>query len=153
MNTYTISPLSQEKYEEAVALVLAADLDTREEIEHHLQAIDARYVALDSDNTVIGVIGWYQDTVDYATEAMGALFPGEDAYWVGFFTVDANMRGKGIGHSLLTTLQQVLSSKSASELWVSSVPESADYYALQGFSKFMEGKINNSPKVFMVKRW
>lgn len=153
VNNYTVSPLSQEKFEEAVELVLVANLDTREEIEHHLQAIDAHYVALDANNKVIGVIGWYQDTMNYATEAMGEKFPGKDAYWVGFFTVSENRRGEGIGFGLINKLQEVLSSKGISELWVSSVPETVGYYSRQGFKKITEGKINNSQKIFMVKSW
>jgi len=49
-----------------------------------LEHIDAHYIALDNKK-IIGVIGWYQDNVDYATRAMGDKFPGENAYWVGFF--------------------------------------------------------------------
>jgi predicted N-acetyltransferase YhbS len=153
MNQHKIISLTKEKFQEAVDLVVAADLDTREEIEHHLEDINAHFVALNANDKIIGVIGWYQDTVNYANEAMGDAFPGEDAYWVGFFAVDIEQRGEGIGFALINKLQETLNSKGVSELWVSSVPESADYYARQGFEKITEGKISDSLKIFMVKRW
>lgn len=53
-----IIPLSAEKQNDAINVVLRAELDTREEIEHHLSHIDAHYIAKDGDK-VIGVIGWY----------------------------------------------------------------------------------------------
>ena len=82
-----IIPLTQKRIHEAINVVLKAKLDTREEIEHHLQHIDAHYIAIHS-NKIAGVIDWYQDNVNYATEAMDDKFPGPDAYWVGFFAVE-----------------------------------------------------------------
>ncbi len=153
MSSYTITPLAEDRFDDAVDLVLAANLDTRVEIEHHLKETDAHFVALDENDKIIGVIGWYQDTMNYATEAMGNKFPGENAYWVGFFTVHESRRSEGIGFALINKLQEVISSKGISELWVSSVPETAGYYSRQGFKKITEGKINNSQKIFMVKHW
>jgi predicted N-acetyltransferase YhbS len=149
--TIQIEHLTKEKFEEAVNVVLHANLDTKEEIEHHLHHIAAHYIALDNTK-VIGVIGWYQDTVKYATEAMGDKFPGESAYWVGFFAVDKLYKGQGIGYTLLQTLENDLREKGASELWVSSVPETKDYYVRQGFSVYMEGEINGNRKFFCVKK-
>lgn len=146
-----IVPLTQDKFENAVQVVLRAQLDTREEIEHHLKELHAHYVAVDGDR-VLGVIGWYQDNVDYATEAMGDKFPGKNAYWVGFFAVDEEYRGKGVGLTLIQKLTQELLAKGVNELWVSSVPETAEYYLRQGFKHFMKGVIGGNPKVFMVKR-
>lgn len=37
MQNIHITPLTQDRFEEAVGLILKAKLDTREEIEHHLQ--------------------------------------------------------------------------------------------------------------------
>lgn len=147
-----ILPLTQDRFVEAVNVVFDAKLDTRDEIEHHLKELHAHYIALDQDR-VIGVIGWYQDNVNYATEAMGDKFPGDKAYWVGFFAVDEKYRGQGIGFSLIQKLEQVLLEKGANEVWVSSVPETTAYYKRQGFKTFIEGKINGNRKVFMVKRW
>ncbi len=147
----TIQPLTKELFNEAVDLVLKAGLDTKEELEHHLQHIDAHYVALDKDK-VIGVIGWYQDNVNYATQALGDKFPGEDAFWVGFFAVDEKYRGQGVGYALLKELEKVLKEKGAKELWVSSVPETKEYYQRQRFEVFMEGKIGGNPKFFCVKK-
>jgi GNAT superfamily N-acetyltransferase len=146
-----IQPLTKELFNEAVEVVLKAGLDTKEEIEHHLQNIDAHYVALDKGK-VIGVIGWYQDNVHYATEAMGDKFPGEDAFWVGFFAVDEKYRGQGIGYAMLKELEKVIKEKGMGELWVSSVPETKDYYQKQGFEIFMQGKISGNPKFFYVKK-
>lgn len=146
-----IIPLTRDKFEDAVRVVLNAQLDTREEIEHHLKELQAHYVAQEN-NKVVGVIGWYQDKVDYASSAMGDKFPGEEAYWVGFFAVDDQYRGKGVGYSLLQKLEELMIEKGVDELWVSSVPETVDYYQREGFERFMEGKISGNPKVFMVKR-
>lgn len=145
-----IIPLTQERFKEAVELVLRAGLDTREEIEHHLEHLDAHYITFDGDK-IIGVIGWYQDTVNYATEAMGDKFPGPQAYWVGFFAVEEAYRRKGIGYSLLQKLEQVVKEKGANRLWVSSVPETKNYYERQGFKQIMEGQIGGNQKIFIVK--
>lgn len=146
-----IKPLTRNLFKEAVDLVVRANLDTRKEIEHHLNHIDAHYVALD-DSGIIGIIGWYQDNVQYANESMGDKFPGEKAYWVGFFTVDAKHRGQGIGYALIHKLEMVIKEKGADELWVSSVPETKDYYIRQGYKVFMQGKISGNPKFFCVKK-
>jgi len=76
----TIIPLTKEKFDKAVNLILRAELDTKEEIEHHLHHIEAHYVA-QIKSKIVGVIGWYQDDVNYAIKAMGDKFPGEEAYW------------------------------------------------------------------------
>jgi len=147
----TIKPLTKKLFKQAVNLVLKAELDSREEIEHHLIHIDAHYIAL-YKGKVIGVIGWYQDNVNYATKAMGNKFPGEAAYWVGFFVVDKKYRGQGIGYALLKKLEKVIKEKGVNELWVSSVPETKDYYLRQGFKVFMQGEIGGKPKFFCVKK-
>lgn len=150
MNTITYAPLTQDKFDDAVSVVLRADLDTKEEIEHHLSHTDAHIVALDG-NTVVGVIGWYQDTVHYADGAMGKEFPGETAYWVGFFAVDKQYRHLGIGKTLLQKLEALVREKGADTLWVSSVPETKEYYYSHGFSLVMEGTINGNQKFFCKK--
>lgn len=150
-NKIQIVPLTDEKFAEAVQLLLKANLDTQSEIEHHLQHLEAHYLAMFNKN-VVGVIGWYQDNVDYATKAMGSKFPGIEAYWVGFFAVAKGLQKKGIGSKLITKLEQVLIQKGVNQLWVSSVPESASYYQKQGFKYFMKGKIGDSLKIFMVKK-
>ncbi|MBU3979008.1 GNAT family N-acetyltransferase [Patescibacteria group bacterium] len=147
----TIQPLTKELFKEAVELVLKAGLDTKEEIEHHLKHIDAHYVALDKDS-VIGIIGWYQDDMNYAADAMGDKFPGVEVYWIGFFAVDDKYRGKGIGYALLNKLEKAIKEKGAKELWVSSVPETKNYYQRQGFEMLMQGKIGDNPKIFCVKK-
>ena len=147
----SIIPLTKERFDEAVDLLLKAELDTREEIEHHLQHLDAHYVALDG-RKIIGVIGWYQDNVHYADTAMGNKFPGEEAYWVGFFAVDKKYRGRGVGYTLLHRLESVLKEKNITELWVSSVPKTRSYYEKHGFSLVMEGEISGNKKFFLVKK-
>lgn len=145
-----ITPLTQEKFEEAVDVVLRANLDTKEEIEHHLKHLDAHYIAVDGAK-VIGVIGWYQDNVNYANEAMGEKFPGVEAYWVGFFAVEEKYRGQGIGYALLQKLESVLKEQKANKLWVSSVPDSKEYYEKEGFKLVMTGKISGNKKFFLAK--
>lgn len=146
----TITSLTKKRLSEAVQLVLNANLDTREEIEHHLQHLGAHYIASENDH-IIGVIGWYQDNVNYANTAMGDKFPGPEAYWVGFFAIDESRRGKGVGYALLQKLESVLRKKSVHELWVSSVPETVGYYKRQGFKLVCRGKISGNPKYFLVK--
>lgn len=146
----SITSLTKKSFREAVRLILKTDLDTREEIEHHLKHIHAHYVAID-ENKIVGVVGWYQDNVNYATEAMGDKFPGSEAYWVGFFTVDESYRGKGVGYALLQRLENVLQKRDVHQLWVSSVPETLTYYKRQGFKFVCRGKINNNQKYFLVK--
>ena len=146
----TILPLTKDTHKQAIQVVLDAELDTKEEIEHHLEHLDAHYIATDG-NKVVGVIGWYQDSVNYANEAMGDKFPGVDAYWVGFFAVDKAYRFQGIGKSLMKRLESVLKEKDVKELWVSSVPKTSTYYEKQGFKVVMRGEINLTPKVFMKK--
>ena len=145
-----IVPLTRDRFDEAVELVLRAELDTREEIEHHLKHIEAHYVALDQDK-IIGVIGWYQDNVNYAVSAMGDKFPGVEAYWVGFFAVDKDVQGQGIGFALLKNLEKIVKAKGTNKLWVSSVPETRRYYERQGFKLVCRGKIAGNPKFFLVK--
>ncbi len=145
-----IIQLNKEKFEEAVEVVLQAGLDTREEIEGHLKHMGAHYVALDKDK-VVGVIGWYQDNVNYASDAMGEKFPGEEAYWVGFCAVLKEYRGKGVGYGLMNKLVEVLKNKKADKVWVASVPESRRYYERQGFKLFMKGEIREKDRYFLVR--
>lgn len=151
ISRFSIIPLATAQFAEAVSLVLKAELDTQEEIEHHLEHLDAHYVAVD-DGKVVGVIGWYQDNVHYADTAMGEKFPGEEAYWVGFFAVDKNYQGRGIGSALLHKLEEVVKSKQADTLWVSSVPETKGYYENKGFASVLEGMIDGKQKFFLSKR-
>jgi len=150
MKKIKIVPLTTDTFNQAVELVFQTELDTKEEIEHHLKHLEAHYIALNNAK-IIGVIGWYQDNVNYATEAMGDAFPGIDAYWVGFFAVDKKFRGKGIGLALLKRIEEVVRGKNISKLWVSSVPETYKYYERQGFNLVKKGMINGNLKYFMVK--
>jgi GNAT superfamily N-acetyltransferase len=150
MKNIKIVPLTADKFDSAVDLVFQAELDTKEEIEHHLKHLDAHYTAL-FYNKIIGVIGWYQDDVNYAKNAMGEDFPGKEVYWVGFFAVDEKYRGKGIGFALLKKLEEIVKNKNQNCLWVSSVPETHKYYQRQGFRLVKKGYINGNLKFFMVK--
>lgn len=147
---FNILPLSKVQFNDAVSVVLEARLDTKEEIEHHLRHLEAHYIAT-IDTRVVGVIGWYQDNVHYADNAMGNNFPGEEAYWVGFFAVDKQYQGKGIGTALLEKLEEVVKSKQRDELWVSSVPETKSYYEEKGFKLVLEGEIDGKQKFFLSK--
>lgn len=146
----TIIPLPKEKLEESINLIFDLKLDTRAEIEHHLQEIDKHYIAIE-DGTVQGVIGWYQDNIQYANEAMGDTFPGEDAYWVGFFGVRKDHQGRGIGSQLLRKIEEVVLALGATELWVSSVVASQSYYEQKGFKEISRGKIEGIMMVFLKK--
>lgn len=146
----TVQQMTKAQFGEAVDLVLRADLDTREEIEHHLEDVEAHFVAMDQ-NKIVGVIGWYQDNVNYAKTAMGDKFPGEDAYWVGFFAVEKEYQGHGVGKLLVQKLESVVRAKGQTKLWVSSVPESKTYYEQHGFSQVMQGEISGNQKYFMKK--
>lgn len=150
MDNTKILPLPKDRFDEAVEVVLKTGLDTREEIEHHLKHIDTHFVAVDGDK-IVGVIGWYQDNVNWANEAMGDKFPGEEAYWVGFFAVEKEYRGKGIGFALLQKIEEVVKEKKQDKLWVSSVPETRVYYERQGFKLICTGEISGNQKFFMVK--
>lgn len=149
-NDYQIVQLDRKNFHDAVDVVLRAKLDTKEEIEHHLQHLDAHFTAI-KEGTIIGVIGWYQDNVNYADQAMGDKFPGEEAYWIGFFAVDENYRRKGVGKALLNKLEEELKEKTVKELWVSSVPETKSYYEKRGFRLIIEGEINGNKKYFLMK--
>lgn len=81
---------------------------------------------------------------------MGDKFPGIEAYWVGFFAVDKEFQGQGIGYALLRKPEDDLKKKNINQLWVSSVPQTVDYYIRQGFKPFMTGIINNNLKHFLV---
>lgn len=146
-----ITPLTPDKLTQAVELVFNTGLDTKKEIEHHLKQIDAHYIALDGDK-IVGVVGWYQDNVNYASRAMGDKFPGTEAYWVGFFAVDKKYRGLGIGGLLLKKLEEVIKLKNTHELWVSSVSETQSYYEKKGFQLVMKGEIAGNLKSFLVKK-
>lgn len=106
--------LTHNHYEESVQLLLDLDLDTREEIEHHLADMDAHLICLE-DGKVVGIVGWYKDNVNYAKDAMGNLFPGEGAYWVGFFGVKYEYQKKGIGTKLLSMMEENIKQKGAKE--------------------------------------
>lgn len=150
-SSFQIIPLNEAQFTDAVSVVMTAGLNTKEEIEHHLQHLEAHYVAV-VDNKVIGVIGWYQDNVHYADKAMGNKFPGEQAYWVGFFAVDKNFQNKGIGASLLQKLEEVIANKQEVKLWVSSVPETKSYYESRGFVLVLDGYIDGKQKFFLSKQ-
>jgi GNAT superfamily N-acetyltransferase len=152
MNTsFQIIPLTQTKFTSAVSVVMRAGLDTQEEIEHHLRHLDEYYIAV-VDNKVIGVIGWYQDNVHYADKAMGNKFPGEEAYWVGFFAVDKDYQNRGIGTALLQKLEHVVKERQVKTIWVSSVPETKSYYEHNGFELVLEGYIGGKQKFFLSKQ-
>jgi GNAT superfamily N-acetyltransferase len=145
-----IKKLTKDKFTEAVDLIFNLGLDTREEIEHHLEDLDTNLVALEGDE-VIGVIGWYQDNVNYANEAMGRFFPGEEVYWVGFFGVKQGYQKQGTGTALLKALEQEVQKLGENELWVSSVPEAKSYYEKMGFQLVTEGTISGSKHYFLKK--
>ena len=147
---FKITPLTRQFFQSAVDVVMRAELDSREEVEHHLLHLEAHSIAIYNDK-VIGVIGWYQDNVHYADKAMGDKFPGVDAYWVGFFAVEKEHQGKGVGTALLNKLEGVVKERNANSLWVSSVPESKSYYESRGFRLILEGQIEGSTKYFLVK--
>lgn len=91
----TISPLDEGRLNEAIDLVFKTGLDTREEVEHHLRDLGAYYIALDQSDKIIGVIGWYQDNVNYANEAMGKNFPAPKLIgWV-FSRLKKNIAARG----------------------------------------------------------
>ncbi len=146
-----ICQLTEKYFDEAVNLLLSLKLDTREEIEHHLRDVKAHLIYLDKGK-VIGVIGWYKDTVNYATEAMGDKFPGEDAYWVGFFGVKKEFQNQGIGTKLFESMEKNIMQRGASEWWVSSIPEAKSFYQRKGFSVICTGRINGNKKFFMRKK-
>lgn len=145
-----IVQLSTDTYKQSGDLLFSLGLDSREEIDHHLDEMSQYYVALEGDK-VVGVVGWYQDNVNYAKAAMKDSFPGEDAYWVGFFGVDIHFQNIGVGTELLNYLENILLGMKVSELWVSSVPDATGYYQKNGFSIITRGVINDSEKVFLKK--
>lgn len=147
-----IQPLTSDRLEESINLVLKADLDTPEQVRHHLEETEKYYIAI-KDNKVVGVIGWYQDTMDYATEAMGATFPGKNAYWIGFFAVDKEFQGKGIGAELLKAIEKIVQQKKQKELWVASVVPTKSYYGKHGFAEIHQGTIDGNVMVFMKKEF
>jgi GNAT superfamily N-acetyltransferase len=146
----TFQTLIENYYQEAVNLLLLLDLDTKEEIEHHLNDMNAHIICLNGDE-LIGIIGWYKDNVNYANEAMGDLFPGEDAFWVGFFGIKEEYQKQGIGTELMRRMEDSITNKGAREWWVSSVPESREFYEKQGFKTVCTGEINGNRKFFMKK--
>lgn len=148
---FRIAPLTEQLFQSAVDVVMSAKLDSREEVEHHLLHLEAHIVAI-FNNRVIGVIGWYQDNVHYADKAMGDKFPGEKAYWVGFFAVEKEYQGKGVGTALLNKLEGVVKERNANALWVSSVPQSKSYYESKGFKLILEGRIEGNIKYFLEKK-
>ncbi len=145
-----IFPLSYKTFQQSSDLLFSLGLDTREEIEHHLSDMSQYYVATEREE-VVGIIGWYQDNVNYAKEAMGELFPGERAYWVGFFGVASAHQNKGIGKLLIQHLEDILLRMNANELWVSSVPDAAAYYQGRGFYIISSGEIHGNRKIFLKK--
>lgn len=145
-----IQPLTGERFEEAVKLLVDLNLDSRDEIVHHLKALDAHLVYLNNDE-VIGIIGWYKDDVNYANKAMGADFPGEDAFWVGFFGVKKGYQSKGVGTELITAMENNIVRLGAHEWWVSSVPDAKEFYRSKGFEVACTGEISGREKYFMKK--
>lgn len=143
--------LDDKTYKQAEDLLFELGLDSREEIQHHLDEKEKYFIAIKNDE-VIGVIGWYQDNVNYAKDAMGDDFPGEDAYWIGFFGVKREFQNQGVGENLINELEKILRSKDVSELWVSSVPEAVGYYKKNDFVIQIEGEISGNPKVFLKKK-
>lgn len=150
MKDPNIQPLTKKYFDESVKLLLDLELDTKEEIEHHLEDMEAHLIYLNEDK-VVGVIGWYKDDVNYAKNAMGKNFPGEEAFWVGFFGVKKEFQNQGIGTKLFDSMENIIAKKGAAEWWVSSVPEAKDFYQHKSFSVVCTGKINGNQKFFMKK--
>jgi len=150
MKDPNIQPLTKIFFSESVNLLLDLELDTKEEIEHHLVDMDAHLIYLNKGK-VVGVIGWYKDTVNYAKKAMKDRFPGEDAFWVGFFGVKKEFQNRGIGTKLFESMEKAISDNGATELWVSSVPDAKGFYQSKGFSVVCTGAINGNKKYFMKK--
>ena len=110
MKDPNIQPLTKIFFSESVNLLLDLELDTKEEIEHHLVDMDAHLIYLNKGK-VVGVIGWYKDTVNYAKKAMKDRFPGEDAFWVGFFGVKKEFQNRGIGTKLFESMEKAILNK------------------------------------------
>ncbi len=150
MTDPNIQILTKDFFSEAVDLLVDLELDSKEEIEHHLEDMDAHMIYLD-EGKVIGVIGWYKDTMNYAKGTMGDNFPGEDAFWVGFFGVKKESQNQGVGTKLFESIESVISDNGATEWWVSSVPDAKGFYESKGFSVVCTGVINGNEKFFMKK--
>ena len=147
---YKLRDMTKDDFKESVQLLVDLELDTREEIEHHLEEHEKHTVAT-SDGKIIGVVGWYQDNMNYASQAMGNQFPGENVYWVGFFGVEKSWQGKGVGSALIQELETTVKNLNTNQLWVVSVPESVGYYESKGFKQKMTGEISGNPKTFLFK--
>lgn len=145
-----IVSLTRNTFRQSSELLFSLGLDSREEIDHHLEQMSQYFVALEGEE-VIGVIGWYQDNVNYAKEAMGKLFPGESAYWVGFFGVASAYQNKGVGKLLIQHLENILLGMNVNVLWVSSVENAVAYYQKRGFQIISSDEILGNRKIFLKR--
>ncbi len=135
MNKVTIIPLTDRYLNQAINLVYSIFPDEDEPISIELFAsihkirlkefvnhLDTEikslkyFIATDNHDRVIGIIGLYTTNEDY-----------EDTYWVGWYAVDLNERGKGIGRALLEHVIKIAkkSGKTNLCLYTSTDPDEA----------------------------
>lgn len=85
------------------------------------------------DDHIVGIIGWYIDDGHWAGKSLGKLFPyGNDIYWVSYFAVIEEYRGKGIGKILMEKLFGEMKKKHAKVLWVYT-RKARGFYEKMGF--------------------
>lgn len=106
---FEVVPLTKEFLEESIDLVesifddegtslrkeLEASVDEKEFVKYvkrydrNMKSLEY-FIAIDKRYSVLGIIGLYSLKKDY-----------KDTYWIGWYCVDENERGKGIGKELL----------------------------------------------------
>lgn len=152
---FVVKSLSKINLKSAVDIASAAEVGERKDIDREMKkSLDNKtkqfFVAVCLDN-VVGEIGWYQDKEKTAKKALGKDFPeGEDVFWVAYFSVAPEIRGKGVGRLLVNKIESEVKNKGGKYLWVYS-SRARVFYEKCGFTFIKKGYIEDCWQDFLRK--
>lgn len=141
----------QQAIDIAVEATVGERVDIERDMQKNLNEKTNRYFAAYYGNKMVGEIGWYQDKEGFAKKALGDIFPeGEDIFWVAYFSVKPELRGKGVGKILMAKIETEVKNKGCHKRYVYT-SRARKFYEKCGFKFLKKGYIEDCWQDFLRK--